>query len=118
MKTVIIISAAAIASLSGMSVSRADSDLPSVAIHYSASDLGAGQGAAALYHKLKMAARLVCRADMISTSIVTQHVASLGQQQCIANALTAAVAHINVPSFTAYANAQRGAPTPYIVAHE
>jgi UrcA family protein len=117
MKT-LIISAAAIASISGMSISRADSELPSVAIRYAATDLGAGQGAAALYHKLKMAARLVCRADMISTSIVTQHVASLGQQQCIDSALATAVARINVPSFTAYANAQHGGPTPYIVAHE
>jgi UrcA family protein len=117
MKT-LIISVAAIAGISAMSVSRADSDLPSVAIRYAASDLGSGQGAAALYHKLKMAARVVCKADMVSTSIVTQHVASLGQQQCIDNALATAVARINVPAFTVYANAQSGAPNRYIVAHE
>jgi UrcA family protein len=117
MKT-LIITAAAIASISGMSVSRADSDLPSVAIRFAASDLGSGQGAAALYHKLRMAARLVCNADMLSTSVVTQHVASPGQQQCIDHALASAVARINVPSFSAYANAQHGGLTGYIVAHE
>ena len=117
MKT-LIITAAAIASISGMSVSRADSDLPAVAIRYAAGNLGSGHGAAALYHKLKMAAREVCKADMLSTSIVTQHVASLGQQQCIDNALATAVARINVPAFTVYANAQSGAPNRYIVAHE
>jgi UrcA family protein len=101
-----------------MSVSRADSDLPSVAIRYAASDLGSGQGAAALYHKLKTAARVVCQADMLSTSIVTQHVASVGQQQCIDNAVATAVARVNVPAFTAYVNAQSSVPTRYIVAHE
>jgi UrcA family protein len=117
MKT-LIISAAAIASISCMNVSRADSDLPSVAIRYAASDLGSGQGAAALYHKLKMAARAVCAADMLSTSVITQHVASVGQQRCIDNALASGVAHINVPAFSAYANAQKSGPTDYIVAHE
>jgi len=117
MKT-LIISAAAIAAISGMNVSRADSDLPSVALRYAASDLGSGQGAAALYHKLKMAARAVCRADMLSTSAIIQHVASVGQQRCIDNAIVAGVGHINVPAFTAYANAQKAVPTGYIVAHE
>jgi UrcA family protein len=117
MKT-LIISVAAIASISSMSISRADSDLPSVAIHYAASALGSGQGAAALYRKLKMAARMVCKADLLSTSIVTQHVASLKQQQCIDNAVATAVARVNVPAFTAYANAQSSVPTRYIVAHE
>jgi UrcA family protein len=117
MKT-LIISAAAIASIAGMSVSHADSDLPSIAIRYAASDLGSGQGAAALYHKLRMAARFVCKADLLSTSIITQHVASTGQQQCIDNALATAVARINVPAFTSYANAQHSGPTRYIVAHE
>jgi UrcA family protein len=117
MKT-LIISAAALVSISGMNVSHADSDLPSVAIRYAASDLGSGQGAAALYHKLRMAAREVCKANMLSTSIVTQHVASLSQQQCIDHTLATAVAHINVPSFSAYANAQHGGPSGYIVAHE
>jgi UrcA family protein len=117
MKT-LIITAAALASISGMSLSRADSDLPSIAIRYSASDLGSGQGAAALYHKLKMTAREVCKANMLSTSVITQHVASLGQQQCIDKTLATAVARINVPAFTAYANAQHGGLTGYIVAHQ
>jgi UrcA family protein len=117
MKT-LIISVAAIASISCMNVSHADSDLPSVAIRYAASDLGSGQGAAALYHKLKMAARAVCRADMLSTSVITQHVASVAQQRCIDDAVASGVAHIKVPAFTAYANARKKVPTDYIVAHE
>jgi UrcA family protein len=115
MKT-LIITAAAIASISGMSVSQADSDLPSVGIRYTAANLGSGQGASALYHKLQMAARLVCRADTPSTSSFTQHVASAAEQRCIDNALATAIARINVPSFTAYAKAQSGVPT--LVAHE
>ncbi|HTC44616.1 MAG TPA: UrcA family protein [Steroidobacteraceae bacterium] len=117
MKT-LIISAAAIACISAMNVSRADSDLPSVAIRYAASDLGSGRGAAALYQKLKMAAREVCKANLPSTSSFTQHVASAGQQQCIDDALATGVARINVAAFTAYANAQHVGPTRYIVAHE
>jgi len=117
MKT-LIISAAAIASISGMSVSRANSDLPSLVIRYAASDLGSGQGAAALYHKLKTAARMVCKTDMPSTSTFTHHVASAAQQRCIDQALAIAVARINVPAFSTYANAQSGAPNRYIVAHE
>ena len=117
MKT-LIICAAAIAGISGTNVSRADPYLPSVAIRYAASDLGSGRGADALYRKLKMAAREVCLANQPTTSIMPQHVASSGQQKCINHALASAVARINVPAFSAYADAQSGAVTGYIVAHE
>lgn len=96
---------AAVAMALGFQTAHAASpqDAPSVVVHFADIDLARSEGAAVLYHRLKVAAETVCY-PLDDRSLPRHWVF----KTCVRNTIGAAVARIDRPALTAYYKAQQG----------
>jgi UrcA family protein len=105
MKKLTILIAVTTSTICGFTIARADTAFQprSVSVHFVDLDTTNAEGAARLYRRLKFAANTVCQ-DLDSgrdLSVVRRHA------DCVHQALSNAIAKIDLPAVTAYA-ATRG----------
>jgi UrcA family protein len=104
MKTIACIPVMTAAVLLAASGARADSaaEGASVRIRYSDLDLNRTTGSATLYKRVSSAAELVCKDLDISSEPLHSHLKA-AYAGCVQHAIAGAIARINRPEFTTYA---------------
>jgi UrcA family protein len=88
----------------------AEANLPQMTVKYADLDVSKPQGAAALYARIKQAARQVC------LPLEDRDFRSKAHDACVHKAIADAVAKVDLPELFAVYNAHNGKPTPIVLA--
>jgi UrcA family protein len=86
--------------------------VPSEVVKFQDLNLGASAGIATLYRRISAASQHVCGADDGDKDLHSQSI----RQACVKDAEARAVAQVNVPALTAYAEKKLGGHPPVVLA--